>query len=73
MPSLVPEEGAVRAGRSVLVHERRPGGVNIAFMGNIMAEHLIEARRTALVIVDLRNDCLAPDGAYARGGRAIRL
>lgn len=29
-----------------------------------------EARRTALVIVDLQNDFLAPQGAYARGGAA---
>ena len=29
-----------------------------------------DARRTALVIVDLQNDFLAPDGAYARGGAA---
>jgi ureidoacrylate peracid hydrolase len=30
----------------------------------------IEPRRTALLIVDLQNDFLAPDGAYARGGAA---
>ena len=30
--------------------------------------HRIDARRTALLIVDLQNDFLAPDGAYARGG-----
>jgi ureidoacrylate peracid hydrolase len=32
--------------------------------------HPIEPRRTALLIVDLQNDFLAPDGAYARGGAA---
>ncbi len=26
--------------------------------------------RTALLLVDLQNDFLAPDGAYARGGAA---
>ncbi len=30
----------------------------------------LDLRRTALVIVDLQNDFLAPDGAYARGGAA---
>lgn len=28
----------------------------------------IDPRHTALVIIDLQNDFLAPDGAYARGG-----
>ena len=28
----------------------------------------IDPRHTALVIMDLQNDFLAPDGAYARGG-----
>ena len=28
----------------------------------------INPRHTALVIIDLQNDFLAPDGAYARGG-----
>ncbi len=28
----------------------------------------LEPRRTALVMIDLQNDFLAPDGAYARGG-----
>lgn len=32
--------------------------------------HPIEPHRTALLIVDLQNDFLAPDGAYARGGAA---
>jgi nicotinamidase-related amidase len=30
--------------------------------------HPFDPRRTALLIVDLQNDFLAPDGAYARGG-----
>lgn len=30
----------------------------------------LDPRRTALVIIDLQNDFLAPDGAYARGGAA---
>lgn len=30
----------------------------------------LDPRTTALVIVDLQNDFLAPDGAYARGGAA---
>jgi nicotinamidase-related amidase len=33
-----------------------------------MAHELPDPRRTALLIVDLQNDFLAPDGAYARGG-----
>ncbi|MFM1989980.1 MAG: hypothetical protein RJA99_2937 [Pseudomonadota bacterium] len=32
--------------------------------------HPIDPRRTALLVVDLQNDFLAPDGAYARGGAA---
>lgn len=35
-----------------------------------MNEHAIEAARTGLLIVDLQNDFLHPDGAYARGGQA---
>jgi ureidoacrylate peracid hydrolase len=31
--------------------------------------HAFEPARTALVIVDLQNDFLHPDGAYARGGQ----
>ncbi|MCX7227650.1 MAG: cysteine hydrolase [Burkholderiales bacterium] len=34
------------------------------------ASHLFDPRRTALLAVDLQNDFLAPDGAYARGGAA---
>jgi ureidoacrylate peracid hydrolase len=30
----------------------------------------LDPRRTALLLVDLQNDFLAPDGAYARGGAA---
>ncbi len=30
----------------------------------------LDPRRTALIVVDLQNDFLAPDGAYARGGLA---
>ncbi|MEZ5728994.1 MAG: cysteine hydrolase [Burkholderiaceae bacterium] len=30
----------------------------------------IDPRTTALLVVDLQNDFLAPDGAYARGGQA---
>lgn len=30
--------------------------------------HTFDGARTALLIVDLQNDFLAPDGAYARGG-----
>lgn len=30
----------------------------------------LDARRTALVVIDLQNDFLAPEGAYARGGAA---
>ncbi|CAN7383828.1 cysteine hydrolase [Acidovorax sp. LjRoot118] len=31
----------------------------------------LHTRRVALVIIDLQNDFLAPDGAYARGGAVI--
>ncbi|RPH43524.1 MAG: cysteine hydrolase [Burkholderiales bacterium] len=34
------------------------------------AAHPFDPRRTALLAVDLQNDFLAPDGAYARGGAA---
>jgi len=34
-----------------------------------MVSHRIDAARTALLIVDLQNDFLHPDGAYARGGQ----
>jgi ureidoacrylate peracid hydrolase len=34
------------------------------------ASHPFDPRRTALLAVDLQNDFLAPDGAYARGGAA---
>ena len=33
-----------------------------------MSATTIDPRHTALVIIDLQNDFLAPDGAYARGG-----
>ena len=33
-----------------------------------MSHAAMEPRHTALVIIDLQNDFLAPDGAYARGG-----
>ena len=33
-----------------------------------MSHAAIDPRHTALVIIDLQNDFLAPDGAYARGG-----
>ena len=33
-----------------------------------MSHNTIDPRHTALVIIDLQNDFLAPDGAYARGG-----
>jgi ureidoacrylate peracid hydrolase len=32
--------------------------------------HPLDPRRTALLVIDLQNDFLAPDGAYARGGAA---
>jgi nicotinamidase-related amidase len=32
----------------------------------------LDLRRTALLIVDLQNDFLHPDGAYARGGQSSR-
>jgi len=35
-----------------------------------MTEHLHQPADTALVIVDLQNDFLHPDGAYARGGQS---
>ncbi|MDN2567188.1 cysteine hydrolase [Aquibium sp. A9E412] len=35
-----------------------------------MAERPLEPARTGLLIVDLQNDFLHPDGAYARGGRS---
>ena len=35
-----------------------------------MSGAAIEPERTALLIVDLQNDFLHPDGAYARGGQA---
>lgn len=35
---------------------------------NMPAPDIIDAAHTALVVVDLQNDFLAPDGAYARGG-----
>ncbi|MDQ2149926.1 cysteine hydrolase [Alcaligenaceae bacterium C4P045] len=34
--------------------------------------HAIDPRKTALIIVDLQNDFIAPDGAYAMGGAASR-
>ena len=33
-----------------------------------MADMAIDPARTGLLIVDLQNDFLHPDGAYARGG-----
>lgn len=33
-----------------------------------MSHNTIDPRHTALVIIDLQNDFLAPDDAYARGG-----
>ena len=30
--------------------------------------HPLDPRRTALLMIDLQNDFLAPDGAYSRGG-----
>lgn len=35
-----------------------------------MARFAFEAARTALLIIDLQNDFLHPEGAYARGGQA---
>lgn len=35
-----------------------------------MASHAFDLSRTGLLIVDLQNDFLHPDGAYARGGQA---
>ena len=35
-----------------------------------MASHAFDPVRTGLLIVDLQNDFLHPDGAYARGGQA---
>jgi len=34
-----------------------------------MSDHVIEPERTALLIVDLQNDFLHPDGAYGRAGQ----
>ena len=34
-----------------------------------MADMAIDPARTGLLIVDLQNDFLHPDGAYARGGQ----
>jgi ureidoacrylate peracid hydrolase len=34
-----------------------------------MSDLVIDPARTGLVIVDLQNDFLHPDGAYARGGQ----
>ncbi|MGI9415382.1 MAG: cysteine hydrolase [Hyphomicrobiales bacterium] len=36
-----------------------------------MNDHTIDAARTALVIVDLQNDFLHPDGAYGRAGQSV--
>jgi hypothetical protein len=34
-----------------------------------MADHCFDPARTGLLIVDLQNDFLHPDGAYARGNQ----
>jgi ureidoacrylate peracid hydrolase len=34
-----------------------------------MADHSFDPARTGLLIVDLQNDFLHPDGAYARGNQ----
>lgn len=36
-----------------------------------MSEGIGDPRRTALVLVDLQNDFIHPDGAYARGGAKV--
>ena len=33
----------------------------------------VPASRTALLIVDLQNDFIHPDGAYARGGQGASI
>ena len=36
-----------------------------------MTEGIGDPRRTALVLADLQNDFIHPDGAYARGGAKV--